>query len=157
MSRKTAKVAPLVLEPGRRTFCVSDVHGNLPLLKGLLEKLGFSEADTLIVMGDIVERNTGSLATLRYLMELSRGYDLRFILGNCDNLVLDFVDEGGELLDSFLSGGSATWETGASWSRWPGRQGPPSRAGRTTRWPGGPSGSGFPPSLILCGPCPIFS
>ena len=55
MSRKTAKVAPLVLEPGRRTFCVSDVHGNLPLLKGLLEKLGFSEADTLIVMGDIVE------------------------------------------------------------------------------------------------------
>mgnify|MGYP001029485412 FL=1 len=102
MSRKTAKVAPLVLEPGRRTFCVSDVHGNLPLLKGLLEKLGFSEADTLIVMGDIVERNTGSLATLRYLMELSRGYDLRFILGNCDNLVLDFVDEGGELLDSFF-------------------------------------------------------
>lgn len=102
MSRQTARVAPLTLTPGGRTFCVSDIHGNLPLLQGLLEKLEFSKRDTLIVMGDIVERNTGSLATLRYLMELSRGYDLRFVLGNCDNLVLDFVDEGGELLDDFF-------------------------------------------------------
>lgn len=102
MSRQTARVAPLTLTPGRRTLCVSDIHGNLPLLKGLLDKIAFSKGDTLIVMGDIVERNTGSLATLRYLMELSRGHDLRFILGNCDNLVLDFVDEGGELLDDFF-------------------------------------------------------
>lgn len=102
MSRQTAKVAPLVLTPGRRTFCVSDIHGNLPLLMGLLEKIGFSERDTLIVMGDVVERNTGSLATLRYLMELAKVRDVRFLLGNCDNLVLDFVDEGGELLDDFF-------------------------------------------------------
>ena len=102
MRRPTAKVAPLVLEPGRRTFCVSDIHGNLPLLKGLLAKLNFTAADTLIVMGDIVERNAGSLATLRYLLELSRDFDVRFLLGNCDNLVLDFVDEGGELLDDFF-------------------------------------------------------
>lgn len=102
MSRQRARVAPLVLEQGRRTFCVSDIHGNLPLLKGLLDKLAFSQDDTLIVMGDIVERNTGSLATLRYLMALSETHDLRFLLGNCDNLVLDFVDEGGELLDDFF-------------------------------------------------------
>lgn len=102
MSRQRARVAPLVLEQGRRTFCVSDIHGNLPLLKGLLDKLAFSQEDTLIVMGDIVERNTGSLATLRYLMELEKTHDLRFLLGNCDNLVLDFVDEGGELPDDFF-------------------------------------------------------
>lgn len=102
MSRQTARVAPLTLTPGRRTFCVSDIHGNLRLLKGLLDKIGFSKDDTLIVMGDIVERHVDSLVTLRYLMELSRGHDLRFILGNCDNLVLDFADEGGELLDDFF-------------------------------------------------------
>lgn len=102
MSRQTARVVPLTLTPGRRTFCVSDIHGNLRLLKGLLDKIGFSESDTLIVMGDIVERHVDSLATLRYLMELSRGHDLRFVLGNCDNLVLDFADEGGELLDDFF-------------------------------------------------------
>lgn len=102
MSRQTAKVAPLTLTPGRRTFCVSDIHGNLPLLKGLLDKIGFSRDDTLIVMGDIVERNTGSLETLRYLMALRRDFDVRFLLGNCDNLVLDFVDSGGELLDDFF-------------------------------------------------------
>lgn len=102
MSRQRARVAPLVLEQGRRTFCVSDIHGNLPLLTGLLDKIGFSEKDTLIVMGDIVERNTGSLATLRYLMGLAKVRDVRFLLGNCDNLVLDFVDATGELLDDFF-------------------------------------------------------
>lgn len=102
MKRQTAKVAPLKLEKGRRTLCVSDIHGNLPLLKGVLEEANFTPDDTLIVMGDILERHTGSLTTLRWLMELSGRHDVRFLLGNCDNLVLDFVDQGGELLDDFF-------------------------------------------------------
>ena len=102
MSGRTVEVAPLQLDGSRRTWCVSDIHGNLPLLKGLLEQIHFSEADTLIVMGDIVERSTGSLATLRFLMDLSHRFDVRFILGNCDNLVLDFVDGHGELLEDFF-------------------------------------------------------
>lgn len=100
--RQRVKVAPLVWPKGRRVLCVSDIHGNLRLLKGLLTKAGFGEGDTLIVLGDILERHVDSLATLRYLMELSRRYDVRFVLGNCDNLVLDFVDQRGELLDSFF-------------------------------------------------------
>lgn len=102
MTRQTARVVPLRLPKGRRVFCVSDIHGNLRLLKGLLAKLNFSQDDVLIVMGDILERHVDSLATLRYLMELSAGNDVRFLLGNCDNLVIDFTDEGGELLDSFF-------------------------------------------------------
>lgn len=100
--RQRATVARLEWPQGRRVLCVSDIHGNLRLLKGLLDKAAFGRGDTLIVLGDILERHVDSLATLRYLMELSRGHDVRFVLGNCDNLTLDFVDEGGELPDSFF-------------------------------------------------------
>ena len=102
MTCQTAKVAPLELPRGRRVFCVSDIHGNLRLLKGLLAKLNFTPDDVLIVMGDILERHVDSLATLRYLMELSAGHDVRFLLGNCDNLVMDFADQNGDLPDDFF-------------------------------------------------------
>lgn len=99
--RQRVKVAPLVWPRGR-VLCVSDIHGNLRLLKGLLDKVELGEDDALIVLGDILERHVDSLATLRYLMELSRRRDVRFVLGNCDNLVLDFVHQRGELMDGFF-------------------------------------------------------
>lgn len=100
--RQRVKVSPLVWPKGRRVLCVSDIHGNLRLLKGLLDKVGFGSGDTLIVLGDILERHVDSLATLRYLMDISRKNDVRFVLGNCDNLVLDFVYHAGELPDDFF-------------------------------------------------------
>ena len=87
--------------PGRRVLVVSDIHGNLPFLKGVLDKAGFSGDDILILLGDLLERNEGSLDTLRYVMELSQEHTVYTILGNCDNLVLDFVDCRGDLNDDF--------------------------------------------------------
>ena len=97
-----AKVRQLPLPPGRRVLVVSDIHGNLPLLKGALAKAGFCREDVLIVLGDILERSLGSLETLRYVMELAKNYTVYSILGNCDNLVLDFVDGNGDLSDGFF-------------------------------------------------------
>lgn len=102
-SSRRAVAAPLPSFPGRRVLCVSDIHGNLPLLKGLLDKAAFAPEDVLIVLGDILERNEGSLETLRYVIELSKNYTLYSVLGNCDNLVLDFVDEYGDLPDAFFA------------------------------------------------------
>ena len=93
MSGGKAEVRPICLPQGRRVLAVSDIHGNLPLLKGVLDKAGFCEKDVLIILGDILERNAGSLDTLRYVMELSRQYTLYTLLGNCDNIILAFVDQ----------------------------------------------------------------
>ena len=51
-----------------RVLAVSDVHGNLPFLKGLLAKASFSSEDTLILVGDLLEKGPESLNTLRYVM-----------------------------------------------------------------------------------------
>ena len=46
----TAVVRPLVLDPDRRTMIISDIHGNLPFLKGLLRKVGYTKDDVLIIL-----------------------------------------------------------------------------------------------------------
>ncbi len=86
-----AIVKPIDLPPGRRVLVVSDIHGNLPLLQGVLKKAGFCRDDILIVLGDMMERSTGSLDTLHYVMELSRTHTVHTLLGNCDNLTLAFL------------------------------------------------------------------
>ena len=81
-----------------RLVRISDVHGNLPWLKGLLERAAFSPEDALVLVGDLVEKGPESLATLRYVMELSRTHTVHALCGNCDNLAVDFV-WGGSGLD----------------------------------------------------------
>lgn len=87
---------------GRRTLIVSDIHGNLPYLKGVLAKAGFCKDDVLVVLGDMVERSETSLETLQYVMELSKNYTVYTVCGNCDNLVIDFVRGGKELSTEFF-------------------------------------------------------
>ena len=64
-----AVVRPLSLPADRRVLVISDIHGNLPFLKGLLKKVQFSTDDILLVLGDILEKSTGGLDTLRYLQD----------------------------------------------------------------------------------------
>ncbi len=83
-----AAVQRLEAVPGRRVVAVSDVHGNLPLLKGLLETVSLCGEDLLLLVGDIVEKGPQSLATLRYLLDLRRRVPVAGVIGNCDLGVL---------------------------------------------------------------------
>lgn len=87
-----AVVRPLVLPEDRRVLVISDIHGNLPFLKGLLHKVGFTGDDILIILGDILEKSTGGLATLHYLMDLRKRYTIYFVQGNCDDVTLGFLN-----------------------------------------------------------------
>lgn len=88
-----ARVRPLELSEDRRALCISDIHGNLPLLQGLLDKVKLTPQDDLFILGDILERNAGSLATLRYVMELSKTHRVHTLMGNCDNILAAFLEE----------------------------------------------------------------
>ena len=67
-----------------RIIAISDVHGNLPYLKGLLAKLALRDEDTLVFCGDILEKGRYSLETLRYIMRLASERRVLAVLGNCD-------------------------------------------------------------------------
>lgn len=81
----SAKVQRLSPDAQRRIIAVSDIHGNLAYFRGLLEKVRFSRDDILIICGDFLEKGAESLNTLRYIMELSRGFEVHTLLGNCDS------------------------------------------------------------------------
>ena len=63
VSRLATVIRPHI-EPGRRVLAVSDIHGNLPFLRGVLDKAGFSPADVLVLLGDLFEKGEPGGAAL---------------------------------------------------------------------------------------------
>ena len=96
MIRRKAAVQAIPFPEGGRLLAVSDVHGELTWLKALLEKAAFSRRDALVLVGDLVEKGPESLATLRYVMELSRTHTVHVLSGNCDQLALELLEGPGD-------------------------------------------------------------
>ena len=104
------------LPRGRRVIVVSDVHGALDYLRGLLDAVRFSEDDLLIIDGDLLEKGPDSLGTLRWVTALSRERAIWPLLGNCDGLERLFLgsvsgDRGLETR-KFIVEGRAGWQPG---------------------------------------------
>ncbi|MBO4849222.1 MAG: metallophosphoesterase [Clostridia bacterium] len=74
------------------TYAISDLHGYpLESFLALLEVVGFSDEDTLYIIGDVIDRNgDGGVAMLRYIMEQP---NFEFLLGNHEDMLLacDFL------------------------------------------------------------------
>ena len=79
-------------------FCVSDIHGHLDLLKEGLKKANFSNTDTLVVLGDMVEKGPQNLEVLRYLMHMPNAY---IVQGNCEVWILDLLEDP-DMLKKYL-------------------------------------------------------
>ena len=95
---KTYSVAHPALDDSARIIAVSDIHGNLPYLRGLVAALSLRPDDQLVLLGDLVEKGPASLATLRYIMELGKRCRVYPVLGNCDfwHLWVDGSDPVGD-------------------------------------------------------------
>lgn len=109
-------VRRLHVAPGRRIVALSDVHGKLDYLQGLLNRVDFSRDDVLIIVGDILEKGPDPLGTLRYIMALSERYEVHSVCGNCD-FWQDFCDnEPDERMDAwylqYLVGKNRGWGDG---------------------------------------------
>ena len=100
MGRHAAVIRPAI-GPGRRVVAVSDIHGNLPFLKGLLERVALTSDDVLVLVGDLLEKGLDSLATLRYVMELQEKYTVYPLCGNCDYIDHMFLEGGNPGDDAF--------------------------------------------------------
>lgn len=78
----------------RRAIVISDIHGNLQLLKRLLKKCQYQQGkDYLLLLGDMVEKGPNSLATLRMIMELAQHEYVEVLMGNCDAIALELLSK----------------------------------------------------------------
>ncbi len=78
----------------KRILVISDIHGGLELLRALLEKLRYRPGeDTLVILGDLVQKGMRSLDTVRFAMELSKEENVFVLMGNNELFTLEGPDE----------------------------------------------------------------
>lgn len=95
-----------------RLIAVGDIHGYPAALRAVLEAIGPRANDTIVMLGDYVDRGPDSRGVLDTLIELAGRCQLVPLLGNHDQLFLQ-VCEGQD--DSFIDwlafGGGATLDS----------------------------------------------
>jgi serine/threonine protein phosphatase 1 len=93
-----------------RIFAIGDLHGCADELKVLLDHVRPQAADTIVFLGDYVDRGPDSKAVVSRLLQLAReGPRCVFLKGNHEDMFLDFLGLGGHHGDAFLyNGGNAT-------------------------------------------------
>lgn len=116
---KVAAPATPQIPDGVVVWAIADVHGRLDLLKPLVDVI-LADADTVlahrkvvIFLGDYVDRGPESRGVLRYLCDLPRdqGIEWRFLRGNHEQAMLDFLDDPSKGARWCEYGGDATLES----------------------------------------------
>lgn len=90
MSR-LARVERLEFAPNQRVLVISDVHGHLEFLQGVLEKAKFSQDDVLILAGDMIEKGPRTLETIRYIRQLQKTHCVYPLAGNYEEMFRLFL------------------------------------------------------------------
>ncbi len=92
-----------------RTIAIGDVHGCAPALKALLNRIRPRPDDTIVTLGDYINRGPDSRGVLDRLIALEQECRLVPILGNHDQVLLSALEGEpqafGDLIDM---GGKAT-------------------------------------------------
>ena len=94
---------------GAKTFIIGDIHGCLDLLKRLLDKIAWSpERDSLIFLGDYIDRGKDPKGVVDYILDLNiLSSKIECLKGNHEAMFQDFLS--GRDRDTFLVNGG--WKT----------------------------------------------
>ena len=68
------------------TYCVSDIHGEAARFTELLDKINFSDSDTLYVLGDVIDRGAHGVEILRRIKDTP---NMQMLMGNHERMCLD--------------------------------------------------------------------
>ncbi|OIQ19368.1 MAG: serine/threonine protein phosphatase [Flavobacterium sp. MedPE-SWcel] len=77
-----------------RTLVIGDVHGAYKALEQIFERAAITTNDKIIFLGDYVDGWSQSVAVIDFLIDLKSKYNCVFMLGNHDELLLDWLKTG---------------------------------------------------------------
>lgn len=98
--------------PEPRTIAIGDIHGCLAAFDTLLAAIRPRPDDTIVTLGDYVDRGPDCRGTIERLLALGRQCRLIPLLGNHDAMMLNVHDGHDELyVNWLLFGGNATLES----------------------------------------------
>ena len=76
------------------TWVFGDVHGNVEKLRQCLSKINLQKGDTIIGLGDYVDRGVCSYEVVELLLSLEKDYNCIWLRGNHDQCFLQGFDKG---------------------------------------------------------------
>jgi serine/threonine protein phosphatase 1 len=97
-----------------RSFVIGDIHGCLAELTFLIDNLPLEQGDRIVFLGDYIDRGPDSKGVVSYLVDLKARavYDLVFLKGNHEDMLMSYLGLGGQHGDVFLAnGGKPTLES----------------------------------------------
>jgi len=96
-----------------KTFVVGDIHGRCAQLLNLLDMLPRDpESDTLVFLGDLIDRGADAPGCVDHILKLSRNNPERVIClrGNHEQMLMDFLDGHTTIWLTPVTGGERTFE-----------------------------------------------
>ena len=70
-------------------YVLSDIHGNARRFNSILSQIRLGEADTLYILGDVIDRHGKGIAILRQIMAAP---NMKMLLGNHEYMMLRALD-----------------------------------------------------------------
>lgn len=94
-----------MLSHAMRPLAIGDIHGCLTALEALLDELRPGPNDTVVTLGDYVDRGPDSKGVIDRLLKLAGETTLVPLLGNHDQLFLEVLEGQHDHLESWLGVG----------------------------------------------------
>ena len=94
-----------------RVIAIGDIHGCADALDGLIDWIAPSADDTLVVLGDCIDRGPNSRGVIEQLLTLADHCEVVPILGNHEEMLLAAVDRPATLPAWLECGGRETLES----------------------------------------------
>jgi serine/threonine protein phosphatase 1 len=88
-----------------KIIAIGDIHGELYKLHNLFDKLSINKDDTLVFIGDYIDRGEHSKGVIDHLIKLSKEYNCVFLKGNHESFFLESYQK---------VFGSSAWSDGSS-------------------------------------------
>ena len=100
------------IESMDKLFAIGDIHGSFDQLQDLMQKIPIDFAtDTLIFIGDYIDRGPGSVEVVDYLLDLKKRVpEIIFLKGNHEDMLEKYLD-GTDRFTYLLNGGQNTLDS----------------------------------------------
>lgn len=96
--------------PGRigRLLAIGDIHGSARPLRAILDAIGLQAEDTLVLLGDIINRGPATREVIEMLLQAAQQCELIVIMGNHEEEMLAARDDPRSFQHWLAMGGVAT-------------------------------------------------
>jgi serine/threonine protein phosphatase 1 len=94
-----------------RTIAIGDIHGHIKALVGLVDLINPNPEDTLVFLGDYINRGPDSKAVLQFVIDLKHRCNVVCIMGNHEEMMINAFEDPSKFGWFLENGGNATLQS----------------------------------------------